>query len=96
MTASLIDWPQQGRIVEILRDGNELVIATSVIDHDSPIDLQTAVSDISEPTNLAGLSRILSANHWQRRKQNDYFNELAAGESTDRNRYLRLPFSNSK
>jgi len=96
LTASLIDWPQQGRIVEILRDGEDLVIATSVIDHDSPIDLQTSVSDINEPTNLAGLSRILSANHWQRRKQNDYFNELAAGESTDRNRYLRLPFSNSK
>ena len=91
MTASLIDWPQQGRIVEILRDGNDLVIATSVIDHDSPIDLQTAVSNMNDPTNLAGLSRILSANHWQRRKQNEFFNELAAGESTDRNRYLRLP-----
>jgi len=96
MTASLIDWPQQGRIVEILRDGNELVIATSVIDHDSPIELQTTVSDLNNPINLAGLSRILSANHWQRRKQNDFFIDLAAGEPADRNRYLRLPFSNSK
>ena len=96
LTSSLIDWPQQGRIVEILRDGDELIIATSVIDHDSPIDLQASVSDINDPINLAGLSRILSANHWQRRKQNDYFSELAAGESMDRNRYLRLPFSISK
>ena len=94
LTASLIDWPQQGRIVEILRDGDELIIATSVIDHDSPIDLQTSASDINDPINLAGLSRILSANHWQRRKQNDYFNELASGEPTDRNRYLRLPLTN--
>ena len=90
LTSSLIDWPQQGRIVEILRDGQDLVIATSVIDHDSPIDLPTATSDLDNPINLAGLSRILSANHWQRRKKNDFFNELAAGEPADRNRYLRI------
>ena len=90
LTSSLIDWPQQGRIVEILRDGQDLVIATSVIDHDSPIDLLTATSDLDNPINLAGLSRILSANHWQRRKKNDFFNELAAGEPADRNRYLRI------
>ena len=91
LTSSLIDWPQQGRVVEILRDGEELVIATSVFDHDSPTDLSVATSNLEEPTNLAALSRILSANHWQRRKQNEYFNDLAAGEPTDRNRYLRLP-----
>lgn len=90
LTASLIDWPQQGRIVEILLDGDDLVIATSVIDHDSPTDLPTAVAALDDPVNLAGLSRILSANHWQRRKKNDFFSELAAGDPTDRNRYLRL------
>jgi metallophosphoesterase (TIGR03767 family) len=93
LTSSLIDWPQQGRVVEILRDGEELVIATSVFDHDSPTEIAAATADLEEPRNLAGLSRILSANHWQRRKQNEYFNELAAGEPTDRNRYLRLPRS---
>ena len=90
LTSSLIDWPQQGRVVEILQDGDDLVIATSVFDHDSPIDLQSATSDLSNPVNLAGLSRTLSANHWQRRKKNDFFSELAAGEAEDRNRYLRL------
>jgi len=90
LTASLIDWPQQGRVVEILQDGDDLVIATSVFDHDSPIDLQSATSDLTNPVNLAGLSRTLSANHWQRRKQNDFFNDLAAGKPEDRNRYLRL------
>jgi hypothetical protein len=93
LTSSLIDWPQQGRVVEILRDGEELVIATSVFDHDSPTEIAAATADLEEPRSLAGLSRILSANHWQRRKQNEYFNELAAGEPTDRNRYLRLPRS---
>jgi hypothetical protein len=90
LTSSLIDWPQQGRVVEILQDGDEIVIATSVIDHESPIDLATATSELADPVNLAGISRILSANHWQRRKKNDYFNELAAGEPADRNRFLRL------
>jgi metallophosphoesterase (TIGR03767 family) len=90
LTASLIDWPQQGRVIEILRDGDDLVIATSVFDHDSPLDLETATSDLDDPINLAGLSRALSANHWQRRKENEFHNELPAGEPTDRNRYLRL------
>lgn len=93
LTASLIDWPQQGRIVEILRDGEDLVIATSVIDHESPIDLSAATAGLADPVNLAGISRILSANHWQRRKKNEYFNELAAGEPSDRNRFLRLTWS---
>jgi len=89
-TASLIDWPQQGRIVEILEDEGRVVIATSVIDHESPIDLDMATSDIEEPSNLAGISRILSANHWHRRQRNDFYVELASGEPEDRNRYLWL------
>ena len=92
LTASLIDWPQQGRLIEILEDGDDLVIATSVFDHESPIDFETTTSHLLDPVNLAGLSRQLAANHWQRRKNNEYFNELAAGEPTDRNRYLRIPF----
>ena len=47
LTASLIDWPQQGRVVEILQDGDDLLIATSVFDHDSPIELQSATSDLT-------------------------------------------------
>lgn len=90
LTASLIDWPQQGRVVEILQDGDELVIATAVFDHDSPIDLASSTADLDNPINLAGLSRALSANHWQRRKQNDFAVELVAGEPMDRNRYLRI------
>ncbi len=88
MTSSLIDWPQQGRLVEVLEDQGKVVIATTLIDHQSPIDLTEATSNLESPVHLAGLSRILSANHWQRRKANDFHVELAAGEATDRNRFL--------
>ena len=88
-TASNIDWPQQGRIVEILEDGGHIAIATSVFDHQSPIDLNEATSDLTDPVNLAGISRILSANHWQRRS-GEYDLELMAGTVEDRNRYLWL------
>ena len=90
ITSSLIDWPQQGRLVEFFEDQGRVAIATSIIDHQSPIDLSEAVSDLHDPVKLAGLSRILSANHWQRRKANEFHVELAAGEPTDRNRILWL------
>ena len=88
-TASNIDWPQQGRQVEILQIGGELAIVTSVFDHQSPIDLAQASKDLSDPVNLAGISRILSANHWQRRS-GEFDLELMAGSKKDRNRLLRL------
>ena len=86
-TASNIDWPQQGRLVELLVDGEKLVIATSVFDHQSPITLEEAESDLENPVNMAGISRILSANHWQRRS-GEHDLELGAGDLADRNRYL--------
>jgi metallophosphoesterase (TIGR03767 family) len=88
-TASNIDWPQQGRLVELLRDGDSIVIATTVFDHQSPIELSEALSDITDPVNLAGISRLLSANHWQRRS-GEFDLELMAGQAKDRNQYLWL------
>jgi len=88
-TASNIDWPQQGRLVEIFQDGDSLVIATTVFDHQSPIDLSTALADLEDPINLAGISRLLSANHWQRRS-GEFDLELMAGAPKDRNQYLWL------
>ena len=86
-TASNIDWPQQGRLVELLEDGERLLIATSVFDHQSPIELGEAVKELENPVNMAGISRILSANHWQRRSGLHDL-EIGAGEPADRNRYL--------
>jgi len=88
-TASNIDWPQQGRLLEIIRDGADLAIVTTVFDHQSPIELSDATSDLSNPVNIAGLSRILSANHWQRRN-GEFDLELGAGTTEDRNRIIHL------
>ena len=88
-TASNIDWPQQGRLVEIIRNGGDISIVTTVFDHQSPIELSDATSDLSNPVNIAGLSRILSANHWQRRS-GEFDLELGAGKAEDRNRIIHL------
>jgi metallophosphoesterase (TIGR03767 family) len=88
-TASNIDWPQQGRTVEIVQDGNHVVIATTVFDHQSPIRLDEAIADLENPISMAGISRILSANHWQRRS-GEFDLELGAGKIEDRNRFLWL------
>ncbi len=86
-TASNIDWPQQGRVVEILKDGEKVVIATSVFDHQSPLSLDEATSNLDSPVNLAGLSRLLAANDWQLRS-GEFDLEQLAGEKEDRNRFL--------
>jgi metallophosphoesterase (TIGR03767 family) len=64
-TASHIDWPQQARLIEIAdnQDGT-LSIFTTMLDHAGPA---VPNGDLSDPTQLAGLSRLLSANDWQER-----------------------------
>jgi len=86
-TCSNIDWPQQGRTIEILEDHGKIVIATTVFDHQGTVSLAEATQDLEDPKNLAGISRLLSANHWQRRS-GEFDLELMAGEVADRNRYL--------
>lgn len=86
-TASLIDWPQQGRIFEFMRSADEVVITSTVIDHDSPLEwnvdqeLSTAV--------LAGISRLLAANDYQRRVPTP-INELREGSPEVRNACWRV------
>ncbi|ABL82737.1 metallophosphoesterase [Nocardioides sp. JS614] len=65
-TASHIDWPQQGRIVEIAdnQDGT-LSIFTTLLDHAAPVAWDAA--RLGEPLQLAALSRELAANDWQER-----------------------------
>jgi metallophosphoesterase (TIGR03767 family) len=62
-TASHIDWPQQARLIEIANnhDGT-LSIFTTMIDHAGPLGMP---EDLSDPVQLAGLSRLLAANDWQ-------------------------------
>ena len=88
-TASNIDWPQQGRIVEILEEAGRIAIATTVFDHQGTIRDDFAQANLNDPTELAGLSRALAGNDWQRRS-GEFDLELMAGKVEDRNRILWL------
>jgi hypothetical protein len=67
-TASMIDWPQQGRIIEILRtpatQGHrpQIVVVSTAMDHQAPIDPD--LTSLRDHHNLASVSRLLSANDY--------------------------------
>jgi hypothetical protein len=90
-TASHIDWPQQSRVLEIVKEENAIAIASTVIDHAGHLDWQGKDLDY---LTMAGISRALSLNDWQRR---DDFNPVLArhGNKQDRNVVWRVsdPFS---
>jgi metallophosphoesterase (TIGR03767 family) len=65
-TASHIDWPQQSRTVEVVRSTEgDIYIGLSVVDHIASSDYSLAQT----PVEIAALSRVLSANVWQRREE---------------------------
>ncbi|HET7467317.1 MAG TPA: hypothetical protein VFL29_11670 [Candidatus Dormibacteraeota bacterium] len=82
-TSSLVDWPCQGRVIEIFdAGGGQLAIACTMVDHDGPADPGPALA----PAEMAGLHRQLA------------FNDpiagvvtTRAGTSADRNVILTLP-----
>jgi hypothetical protein len=60
---SLIDYPQQGRLVEVLRSASgSLTIACTMLDHVGQVPWAGGVSGVAA---IAGLSRELAANNWQ-------------------------------
>jgi len=65
-TSSLIDWPQQGRILEFVkvhdRDRPEVAIISSVVDHRAPAQWP---SDLEDHVSLASVSRTLAANDYR-------------------------------
>lgn len=65
-TASHIDWPQQSRTVEVVQDKKgDIFIGLTVVDHKGVKDYGLATT----PIEIAGLSRTLSANVWQKREE---------------------------
>ncbi len=87
-TASHIDWPQQGRTIEIVKTSiGEIAIGTIVIDHAGPLEFTGSESELASPVALAGLSRLLAANDWQRQR-GSYELSLAEGVRKDRNIWL--------
>lgn len=90
-TASLIDWPQQGRIIEIFLDDMEQVwIASTPLNHSGSILPSPEHLRLDEVNEIAGLSRLLSLNDWQRRG-GMFSIENNEGESFDRNSIVVLP-----
>jgi len=85
-TASHIDWPQQGRIVEIAnnKDGT-LSIFSTMLDHAAPAAWDENLLD--EPLQLAALSRELAANDWQER----YHDRRGARNARNVELVLRAP-----
>jgi metallophosphoesterase (TIGR03767 family) len=79
---SLIDWPQQGRIVELARTEDRLAIVTTMLDHAGEAPWSGRLATAVE---LAGLSRELAANDWQNVSPD------GAGSAEDRNVVLPLP-----
>jgi metallophosphoesterase (TIGR03767 family) len=90
-TASHIDWPQQSRILEFVKEEGQIAIGSTVIDHAG--DLNWHDKELNYKA-MAGISRSLALNDWQRR---DGFNPVLArhGNKEDRNIVWRVsdPFS---
>ncbi len=86
-TSSLIDWPQQSRVVELLETDDGLAIATHVFDHHG--DPMPDLADLVRNDAVAGLSRWLAANNWQRQEGPHMLDGLE-GAPEDRNAVLPL------
>ncbi len=87
LSSSLIDWPQQGRLIEFFENETHIALATTLINHQSPLEIEEAISHLENPVNLAGISRLLAANDWQRRGGRFDLEEMA-GAPEDGNRIL--------
>jgi metallophosphoesterase (TIGR03767 family) len=69
-TSSLIDWPQQARILEFVQvdDGDrpEVAIISTVMDHGAPA--RWSARDLDDPVGIAAVSRSLAANDYRLRQ----------------------------
>jgi metallophosphoesterase (TIGR03767 family) len=88
-TGSHIDWPQQSRVIEIVKaEDNQIVIGTSIIDHAGPLVFGGTEDELKDPVALAGFSRLLAANDWQRHREGPNSFESLEGQPEDRNIWL--------
>jgi metallophosphoesterase (TIGR03767 family) len=97
-TASHIDWPQQGRLIELLATDRGLALACTVIDSAGPVSWSAdpgtggrgGLGDDAGPARLAALSRELAANDWQVRDLIAAEGGTGAGTAADRNAILTI------
>jgi metallophosphoesterase (TIGR03767 family) len=88
-TASHADWPQQSRTIEIVQNNSgEIFIALTVIDHAAGATYGQGQSTLE----MAALSRLISANVWQKRDSlgAKVPSDWAVGPPHARNTVLRL------
>ena len=83
-TASHIDWPQQARLIEVLRADGLLVLGCTVVDTDAPASYG-GLDDPADPAGMASLARELAANDWQVREAITADGGAGAGTADDRN-----------
>lgn len=89
-TASLVDWPQQGRTIEVFVDEQDQVcIATAPFGHQGVVHQDYTKIDLADIDHLSGLSRDLSVNDWQRRS-GQFAIELNEGDPSDQAALLVL------
>jgi metallophosphoesterase (TIGR03767 family) len=88
-TASLIDWPQQARLVEVLDNANgTLSVFCTIVDTAAPPSYRWPAAD---PLTLSALSRELAGNDWQARARPVPGVDGRRGAAADRNVELVLP-----
>ena len=95
-TGSHMDWPQQSRVIEFGKTGDgRIVIGTQVFDHAGSAVLtlaqagETTDEQLTDVLHLAGISRIIAANDWQRFEGGNSL-EVLEGTPSDRNAWLWL------
>ncbi|GAA3809092.1 metallophosphoesterase [Cellulomonas soli] len=88
-TASLVDWPQQLRVLELVREpGGTIALVGTVVDHDAPTTWDLCALD--DTAQLGAISRALAVNDYRARRD-PVRPALAAGRDGDRNAVWRLP-----
>lgn len=88
-TASLIDWPQQARLIEVVgNDDGTVSVFCTIVDTAAPESYQWPTT---ETLPLAALSRELAGNDWQARGRPTPGVDGRRGAVADRNVELILP-----
>lgn len=65
-TASMIDWPQQARVVEVIRAEGGIAMRSTLLDHAAPGEWSP--DGLDDHRGLASISRVLSANDYHDRE----------------------------
>jgi 3',5'-cyclic AMP phosphodiesterase CpdA len=78
-TAAHIDWPQQSRMIEVVRNGDAtLSLVLTILDHEGPPYPGNEPHGAEQPPKLASIARELTYNDYQASRR-------ARGEPEDRN-----------